>query len=112
MQIHEVSFSDAIRDTTLASRTLLLGNGFSISLCESFAYEYLYNKAKNPSEHWACCTGSHLDNLFSSLKTSDFEMVLAHLNIAIKVAECYSMLNVNYLCRSATITIADSPSVN
>jgi hypothetical protein len=84
-----ITFKDALKISKGSHRSLLLGNGFSISIWDKFDYKYLYQEANNPTSNWARATGDNLDNLFTSLQTHDFEKILAHLNIAIKVARCY-----------------------
>lgn len=84
-----ITFEEALKISKGSHRSLLLGNGFSISIWDRFDYKYLYQEANTPTTNWARATGDDLDNLFTKLQTNDFEKVLAHLNIAIKVARCY-----------------------
>jgi hypothetical protein len=63
-----ITFEQAIADTADRTRYLLLGNGFSISARESFAYPSLFRRAGPLSDPVA--------SLFSDLETEDFERVL------------------------------------
>lgn len=40
--MNEALFSQAISETNDSSRSILLGNGFSMSLCKNFDYKALY----------------------------------------------------------------------
>lgn len=76
-----LSFEDALIETEIHSKTLLIGNGFSI---DYFRYKDLFQ---------ACSSNSFLDkniiNLFYLLGTTDFEKVLRSLDEAYIVAQAY-----------------------
>ncbi|MEN3281511.1 MAG: hypothetical protein V7607_2651 [Solirubrobacteraceae bacterium] len=64
-------------------QTLLLGNGLSINLWPEFRYGSLYDKAKAGSGSFAKTD----ERLFAALDdTTNFELVLAHLKAAIRIA--------------------------
>lgn len=69
------------------SCSLLLGNGFSISLYEHFHYKKLLDVAKNIDGDER--VSSELSTLFDKLKTCDFEKIMAYLAVARKVASVY-----------------------
>ncbi len=76
-----ISFQEAIDQTEKSNRIILLGNGFSISLCKSFSYKRLYEVARDElPENDRLST--ELCGLFNDLETEDFEKVLAHLEVA------------------------------
>lgn len=86
-------FKQAINDdgghANKRKRTILLGNGFSQSVCEEFDYESLYEIAKSEKLDEDKRLSSNLVAIFTKLNTANFEEVLADLNIAKKVVECY-----------------------
>lgn len=83
-----VSIDEAFNDNKEITKNLLLGNGFSISIEQKFNYSNLLDVAveKLPFEKKLSVT---LQELFSHLKTVDFEKVLNYLNIANKINNIY-----------------------
>lgn len=68
--MNEALFSQAISETNDSNRSILLGNGFSMSLCKNFDYKALYETSKSKLD-------SSQRKLFEKLNTTDFEKVLA-----------------------------------
>ncbi|AMP90223.1 DUF4917 family protein [Legionella pneumophila] len=87
-ELKVISFEEALNKTN--NRTILLGNGFSISLCEEFNYKNLYNKSQELSGKEGKPISNDMKKIFDALNTDDFEKVLAHLNITIEIAKHYS----------------------
>ncbi|MGZ4307903.1 MAG: DUF4917 family protein [Gaiellaceae bacterium] len=76
---------DAIRATDVQWRGLLLGNGASIAVAESFAYSSLYEVSQDPGLAHPL-PGPSLE-LFEQLGTKNFEFVLGSLRLAARVCE-------------------------
>lgn len=81
-------FTDLIKDNS--NCTLLLGNGFSISLHKEFDYQVLLEVAQGTIDHKL---SDESKKIFDSFKTQDFEKVLFNLDIASKVVEHYNCQN-------------------
>ena len=75
----------AIRDTDVQWRGLLLGNGSSIAVAESFAYPSLHDVAQ--SQQLAHPLSGPALELFEELDTTNFEFVLGALKLAGRVCE-------------------------
>lgn len=84
-EIVSIKFTEAIENTANLNRILLLGNGFSRSLYEGFNYKNLYESACGLKPGLS----SELRDIFTDLDTSDFEKVLAHLNVSEKIIKHY-----------------------
>jgi hypothetical protein len=74
-----ISFADALKQTEGEDRSLLIGNGFS---AQYFSYASLLNES-------GLKDGTPLRNLFSALKTADFEAVVRALEAAVVVEQAY-----------------------
>jgi len=80
-----IQFSDAIGISENENRHLLLGNGFSRAWKDDiFSYNSLYDQA-DFSE-----MSPRIRDLFTTLNTKDFEIVMRHLREASKVLRVYS----------------------
>ena len=78
-----MTFADALKETTENSRTLLLGNGFSIAQTEGhFSYANLLDKSDS-------IKGTSIYNMFDSFATFDFEQIIKLLEDASRVASVY-----------------------
>jgi hypothetical protein len=78
-----LTFDDAIARLGAGKRHLLLGNGFSISLKpDIFSYGSLFDNADFSK-------APHVPGLFNALGTTDFEIVIRHIQNAAKVVEVY-----------------------
>lgn len=87
-KINVMTFDEAIEKSQSEDRSLLLGNGFSQNLCKDFSYSSLLDIAKSKLEGREKL--SHpLQKIFEELDTSDFEKVLANLEIAHKINKHY-----------------------
>jgi len=71
--IQEITFEKAIAHSQYLVRHLLLGNGFSINVSQSFSYPSLFEAAK-PFK-------PEVDELFKRLPTPDFEQVLDDIRL-------------------------------
>lgn len=69
-----ITFEEALQQTENQTRSLLLGNGFSIAASSNFSYRSLREKAISSM--------SPLDELFNSYDTNDFEKILMALTYA------------------------------
>jgi len=77
-----ISFDDALKQT-VENRCLIIGNGFSIAQAGGqFSYSTLLEKS-------GLQPGDSIRNLFDSLGTVDFELVMRALQDAAKVENAY-----------------------
>ncbi|HCC3215035.1 TPA: DUF4917 family protein, partial [Legionella pneumophila] len=88
-KLNPISFEEALENSTNKNRSILLGNGFSISLCENFDYKYLYKQAQKLADEGEISISKSIKNLFDDINTCDFEKVLDHLNITIETIKHY-----------------------
>lgn len=88
-ELNIVSFEQALKNTNMGNRSILLGNGFSISICKGFKYKYLYKEAQRLSAKGGSEISEVIKKIFKALNTDDFEKVLAHINITIEIAKHY-----------------------
>ncbi|WP_338577688.1 DUF4917 family protein [Brevundimonas olei] len=77
------TFEQALEETALRRRNLLLGNGFSISASDRFSYRSLYEEAFPREED------AHVRGVFERLGTHDFEAVARALSVALDVVSGY-----------------------
>lgn len=79
-----ITFQQAIANSQVYNkRHLLVGNGFSIACVPTiFTYQSLYNEADFSSS-------PHLKEVFESLKTTDFELVINSLEKTASLMEVY-----------------------
>lgn len=71
---------------SLELSNILIGNGFSINLCDRLKYDNLFNIFKSGKS-------SELVNLFRKLDTTNFEYVISILNNTITVNSIYGVDN-------------------
>jgi len=72
-----ITFDEALALTATQTRELLLGNGFSIAANAKFTYRSLFERAQ---------LSGTLRDTFEILETTDFEVVLRHLDQAASAA--------------------------
>lgn len=84
--VQTITYAEALKNTNSDERILLLGNGFSISVDKKFNYATLYEEASSKFSR-------ALSSIFNELGTTDFEKVLAHLNILFKLIKHYDKLD-------------------
>lgn len=75
-------WEDIKKDFELSDTGILLGNGFSCAVWENFKEPSLYKKACEQSEH---PLSNEEQDLFTALKTKNFERVLLALSTAIMI---------------------------
>lgn len=75
-------FNELVTDQELGNATLILGNGASMAVCSSFSYTNLFGKACNDS-----ILNQTSKNLFETLQTTDFELVMNKLRQAYIINE-------------------------
>jgi hypothetical protein len=75
----------AVRDGAVAWSGLLLGNGASIAVADTFAYSSLYDVSRSPNCPHPLTPRA--ERLFAELQTTNFEFVLASLKISHRVCE-------------------------
>lgn len=80
-----LSFKEAFDKAITRKPSILLGNGFSISLFEKFAYDSLYKVAESIMPLFSL----DLKEIFKELDTNDFEKVLANLAITQRLIKHY-----------------------
>lgn len=82
-----ISFAEALDQTAECKRYLLLGNGFSISLFpECFTYGSLFQEARDKG---LLAKAAPLEEAFTVLGTTDFELVMEALKAAVKLLPLY-----------------------
>ncbi|MDP3269874.1 MAG: DUF4917 family protein [Legionella sp.] len=72
-----------------SDKSLLIGNGFSRSISNKFDYKTLFDLTKDPIIMGDECLYQTVDHIFSDLETTDFEKVLAHLDVSHKILCSY-----------------------
>lgn len=75
-------FNELVTDQELGNATLILGNGASMAVSSSFSYTNLFGKACNDS-----ILNQTSKNLFETLQTTDFELVMNKLRQAYIINE-------------------------
>lgn len=75
-------FNELVTDQELGDATLILGNGASMAVSSSFSYTNLFGKACNDS-----ILNQTSKNLFETLQTTDFELVMNKLRQAYIINE-------------------------
>lgn len=75
-------FNELVTDQELGNATLILGNGASMAVSSSFSYTNLFGKACNDS-----ILNQTSKNLFKTLQTTDFELVMNKLRQAYIINE-------------------------
>lgn len=75
-------FNELVTDQELGNATLILGNGASMAVSSSFSYTNLFGKACNDS-----ILNQTSKNLFETLQTTDFELVMNKLRQAYIIKE-------------------------
>lgn len=75
-------FNELVTDQELGNATLILGNGASMAVSSSFSYTNLFGKACNDS-----ILNQTSKNLFETLQTTDFELVMNKLRKAYIINE-------------------------
>lgn len=75
-------FNELVTDQELGNATLILGNGASMAVSSSFSYTNLFGKACNDS-----ILNQTSKNLFETLQTTDFKLVMNKLRQAYIINE-------------------------
>lgn len=94
-------FNELVTDQELGNATLILGNGASMAVSSSFSYTNLFGKACNDS-----ILNQTSKNLFETLQTTDFELVMNKLRQAYIINEVLQLDtdNVARVCQESCVT--------
>jgi hypothetical protein len=74
-----MDFRAALRRSLLRTKSVLLGNGFSLALVGSI---FSYSNLRTNLDHTKFTLGNHIDDLFQHLGTDDFEEVIKQLEVS------------------------------
>lgn len=85
--VNYVDIFQSINSST--NRTILLGNGFSMSLHNGFNYKKLFEVARDKLENDKKLSSELVTIFTKELKTFDFETVLKNLSIATRILQHY-----------------------